>query len=152
MTQNDTMDFTQYLEKNRETSEELRKENTKLAELQYELFRKKLQDLGPVIKYIRENGIYFSHPNTKLLTIRGPIILCAGNEQYVYSLQEGKVLEFNDFSSNPTRDISAYSFISDYNFEEVMKSLDHIIKIPELYTENLRNIIKKRKNWINQFS
>ncbi|NUK30972.1 hypothetical protein HT574_13020 [Parageobacillus sp. VR-IP] len=148
----ENQDIEEYLKKNDEIIKALQDENYTLMEKQYDLFLKKLKELDPFIQYIKSKGIYFSHPEIDLLTVRGPIIGYDDNEYYVYSLEEGKVKVITKYSLNDKEDMSIYTFISNYDFEKIMLSLEHIKQIPKLYADQLKRTVEQRKKWVEQFS
>jgi aspartate/methionine/tyrosine aminotransferase len=130
----------------------LQDENHMLVDKQYDLVLEKLKELDPFIQYIKRNGIYFSHPEIDHLSARGPIIGYNDNEYFVYSLEEERVKVVNRYSLSDKKDMHLYTFVSEYNFEKIMQSLEYIKQIPKLYVEQLKNVVEQRKRWIEQYS
>lgn len=145
-------DIEEYLKKNDEIIKQLQDEKNMLIEKQLDLFLKKLNELDPIIQYIKRKRIYFSHPEIDQLTALGPIIGYDDNDYYVYSLEDEKVIVVNRYSLNIKEEMHLYTFISNFNFEKIILSLEHVKQIPKLFAEQLKDEVELRKKWIDQYS
>ena len=134
--------------------EELKEKYAENINKQVQVYLAFLQKIDPVIKYIKDYGYYFSHPELNEITTRGPILgkNKRTNMLYVFDLKDKWVKEIDmyDTSLKPKM-MTLEMYFEKYDFETAMKGLSHLVNFQDKIINELEKLNTKSEKLINEY-
>lgn len=133
--------------------EEFREKQSALIDEQARLLREKLGEFTPIMKFMREQGINFTHPTLNYFSNIGAVLDYdnSENELYVYDFRSGWIKSLNLYNQK-TKDINDFEFIERRNLENAISGLNYLLNFQEKVTKEFSNDIAERKKWIEEMS
>lgn len=134
-----------------EQIEEYRKKSGELVDEQAKILTKKLEDFTPIMKFMRENRLFFNHPTLDFHSSLGAILDYDNdkNELYVYAVEERWIQKINLYNQE-FKNIPDFIFVQERNLENAINGLNFLLTFQDKAIKEFSGEIEDRQRWIEE--
>lgn len=113
---------------------ELMEKRTELIHQQYEILSSRIDGLKPVLDFLINKGISFSHqnPEINMVCYEGPILAFDSQNKkvYTYDVKARTVICFDNYTKREVEQINLYTLVELFDIDEMVESLNNLVNRP----------------------
>lgn len=131
----------------------LRNEIDETTKKQVEVFFELANKIAPIINFYKERRYYFNHPDTKFMSLHGPVIGWDVKEDivFVYDSDNSRILSINLNNNSDKRVHTPGPFFEKYSFDTAMRGLMAAVKRQEEVEDICQVKLTEKKSELNKF-
>lgn len=134
----------------------LREKRVELIHQQYELLSARIDALKPVLDFLINKGISFSHQNAEINMVSyvGPILSFDSQNKkvYVYDVKARSVICFDNYTKREVEQINLYTLVEMFDIDEMVESLNNLVNLPLEALSHYKQQCELREKTIKKLS